>query len=181
MLTSALHERLSAMPPPVSPLLLQEKMLNAERKRKERLDITLSTMDLRATLVPLPQAEEAQDVRRVLRMAAAALSQEDLTTASERLEAADRGRVSLEGPSYVDATLAVMEFRTLIALSAWRARVAMAETDPSDANLAALDVSRGLTADLALDWRDYARQAGRDDARAVALCRTASGRSSRCD
>ena len=38
MLTSALHERLSAMPPPVSPLLLQEKMLNAERKRKERLD-----------------------------------------------------------------------------------------------------------------------------------------------
>ena len=38
MLTSALHERLSAIPPPVSPLLLQEKMLNAERKRKERLD-----------------------------------------------------------------------------------------------------------------------------------------------
>ena len=38
MLTSALHERLSAIPPPVSPVLLQEKMLNAERKRKERLD-----------------------------------------------------------------------------------------------------------------------------------------------
>ena len=38
MLTSALHKRLSAMPPPVSPVLLQEKMLNAERKRKERLD-----------------------------------------------------------------------------------------------------------------------------------------------
>ena len=38
MLTSALHKRLSAMPPPVSPALLQEKMLNAERKRKERLD-----------------------------------------------------------------------------------------------------------------------------------------------
>ena len=38
MLTSALHERLSAIPPPVSPVLLQERMLNAERKRKERLD-----------------------------------------------------------------------------------------------------------------------------------------------
>ena len=38
MLTSALHERLSAIPPPVSPVVLQEKMLNAERKRKERLD-----------------------------------------------------------------------------------------------------------------------------------------------
>ena len=37
MIASSLHERLSAKPP-VSPVLLQEKMQNAERKRKERLD-----------------------------------------------------------------------------------------------------------------------------------------------
>tara|TARA_B100000780_G_C20770054_1_gene305781 strand:+ start:402 stop:560 length:159 start_codon:yes stop_codon:yes gene_type:complete len=38
MIASSLHERLSATPPPVSLMLLQEKMQNAERKRKERLD-----------------------------------------------------------------------------------------------------------------------------------------------
>ena len=38
MIASSLHERLSATPPPVSLMLLQEKMHNAERKRKEHLD-----------------------------------------------------------------------------------------------------------------------------------------------
>jgi hypothetical protein len=38
MIASSLHERLSIVPPPVSPVLLQEKMQNAERKRKELLD-----------------------------------------------------------------------------------------------------------------------------------------------
>ena len=38
MIASSLHERLTIVPPPVSPVLLQEKMQNAERKRKELLD-----------------------------------------------------------------------------------------------------------------------------------------------
>ena len=38
MLSPSFRERLSATPPPVSPVLLQEKMQNAERKRTERLD-----------------------------------------------------------------------------------------------------------------------------------------------
>jgi len=151
------------------------------RKRKHTLDITLPAMDTRASIVPLPQADDAKDVRRALRIAAAAIQQRDLATASLRLDAADRARIQLEGGPYVDSTLAIMELRTLVALQAWTSRIDHARTDPSDANMHALDVSRGVTADLALDWRNYARSAGRDDSRAVALCRTASGRSSRCD
>ena len=36
MLSPSLRERLYATPPPVSPVLLREKMQNAERKRKQR-------------------------------------------------------------------------------------------------------------------------------------------------
>ena len=49
MLTSALHERLSAIPPPVSPVLLQERMLNAERKRKEREEAERKKLEAYAT------------------------------------------------------------------------------------------------------------------------------------
>ena len=151
------------------------------RKRKHGHTVTLAPMDTRASSVPLPVADEAEDVRRALRLAAAALQMDDLKTADERLDLADRERIRLEGAPYVDATLAVLELRTLVALSAWNSRFEATLQDPSDANHRALTVSRGVTADLALDWRDYARGAKRSDQRAVALCRTASGRSSRCD
>ena len=36
MLSPSLRERLYATPPPESPMIMQEKMQNAERKRKER-------------------------------------------------------------------------------------------------------------------------------------------------
>ena len=68
MLTSALHERLSAIPPPVSPLLLQEKMLNAERKRKERLDklVMREKAKVKRHLSPTPTSLRMREARRGL-------------------------------------------------------------------------------------------------------------------
>lgn len=149
--------------------------------RKSRVTVRLQSLDTRPGSVPLPLAEEADEVRRALREAAAALQMQDLVTADQRLDAADRRRIALEGAPYVDSTLAVMEMRTLIGLAAWERRLAAHRKDPSDATARAMKVSRGVTADLALDWRDYARGAGRPDARAVAFCRTASGRVGRCE
>lgn len=149
-------------------------------KRKQRLTVPLSTMDVRPASVPLPQAEQAPAARRALREAAAALQMQDLTMADARLDVADRARIALEGSPYVDATLAAMELRTLVAMRAWTRRLESARTDPTTGDQRAIDVSRGVTADLALDWLSYAREAGRPSSRAVALCRTASGRASRC-
>lgn len=154
------------------------------KRRRSRHTVVLQTMDVRPGSVSLPSADEAEGVRRALREAAAALQMRDLRMADARLDAADRGRILLEGAPYVDATLAVHELRTLLALSAWQAREQWITDDPElldNAQAHALDVSRGVTADLALDWRDYARGAGRSDTRAQALCRMASGRVSRCD
>ena len=63
MLTSALHERLSAIPPPVSPVLLQERMLNAERKRKERLDKLVMREKAKVKRATEPNPNQPADAR----------------------------------------------------------------------------------------------------------------------
>lgn len=165
----------------VAPGFVPTRFSAMVKGRKSKKTVRLQSMDTRASTVPLPSANVAGEARRALKQAAAALQMEDLVMADQRLDAADRSRISLEGDPYVDTTLAVMEMRTLIGLAAWERRLAGHRASPSEAAERAIDVSRGVTADLALDWRDYARGAGRSDVRAVAMCRTASGRIDRCE
>lgn len=151
------------------------------RGRVSKRKITLDAMSMDPGAVQLPQHHEARAVRVALSAASQALSNAQPRKAKARLNEAADAREQLQGPAYVQASVALLELRTLAALNAWDRRQQLALASPSEEVVRAEQISRDLTGDMALRWLAYARESGHPTERATAVCLLATGRPSRCD